>query len=165
MHAAQVLVFLIHPSYTWALTHLYVLGCAFSAFAPQVITSATKPAVQIVWSLSPSFLSPMMHVCLFLPNEPPVILGVVSTWSKSCLDCLLASAVLLFVNLTYHSLYSPPGNMMKVLRGHPNWVYSCAFSPDSSILCSVGASKTVSIKVSCSLSGIWLWAESFGILK
>ncbi|XP_048374810.1 WD repeat and SOCS box-containing protein 1 [Sphaerodactylus townsendi] len=35
------------------------------------------------------------------------------------------------------------GNMMKVLRGHPNWVYSCAFSPDSSILCSVGASKTV----------------------
>ncbi|XP_077167986.1 WD repeat and SOCS box-containing protein 1 [Paroedura picta] len=35
------------------------------------------------------------------------------------------------------------GNMMKVLRGHPNWVYSCAFSPNSSILCSVGASKTV----------------------
>ncbi|XP_063153255.1 WD repeat and SOCS box-containing protein 1 [Candoia aspera] len=35
------------------------------------------------------------------------------------------------------------GNMMKVLRGHPNWVYSCAFSPDSSILCSVGANKTV----------------------
>nr|XP_060613039.1 WD repeat and SOCS box-containing protein 1 [Anolis sagrei ordinatus] len=35
------------------------------------------------------------------------------------------------------------GNMMKVLRGHPNWVFSCAFSPDSSILCSVGANKTV----------------------
>ncbi|ETE69779.1 WD repeat and SOCS box-containing protein 1 [Ophiophagus hannah] len=35
------------------------------------------------------------------------------------------------------------GNMMKVLRGHPNWVYSCAFSPDSSILCSVGTNKTV----------------------
>ncbi|NXO66949.1 WSB1 protein, partial [Phainopepla nitens] len=35
------------------------------------------------------------------------------------------------------------GNMMKVLRGHPNWVYGCAFSPDSSILCSVGASKAV----------------------
>uniref|UniRef100_A0A8C6CSB7 WD repeat and SOCS box-containing protein 1 n=1 Tax=Moschus moschiferus TaxID=68415 RepID=A0A8C6CSB7_MOSMO len=31
------------------------------------------------------------------------------------------------------------GNMMKVLRGHQNWVYSCAFSPDSSMLCSVGA--------------------------
>uniref|UniRef100_A0A8C8TV84 WSB1 n=1 Tax=Peromyscus maniculatus bairdii TaxID=230844 RepID=A0A8C8TV84_PERMB len=30
-------------------------------------------------------------------------------------------------------------NMMKVLRGHQNWVYSCAFSPDSSMLCSVGA--------------------------
>uniref|UniRef100_A0A8C8TR77 WD repeat and SOCS box-containing protein 1 n=1 Tax=Peromyscus maniculatus bairdii TaxID=230844 RepID=A0A8C8TR77_PERMB len=36
------------------------------------------------------------------------------------------------------------GNMMKVLRGHQNWVYSCAFSPDSSMLCSVGASKAVS---------------------
>ncbi|XP_040857612.1 WD repeat and SOCS box-containing protein 1 isoform X3 [Ochotona curzoniae] len=35
------------------------------------------------------------------------------------------------------------GNMMKVLRGHQNWVYSCAFSPDSSMLCSVGASKAV----------------------
>ncbi|XP_064022038.1 WD repeat and SOCS box-containing protein 1 isoform X2 [Pogoniulus pusillus] len=35
------------------------------------------------------------------------------------------------------------GNMMKVLRGHQNWVYACAFSPDSSILCSVGASKAV----------------------
>uniref|UniRef100_A0A2K6GNH6 WD repeat and SOCS box-containing protein 1 n=3 Tax=Propithecus coquereli TaxID=379532 RepID=A0A2K6GNH6_PROCO len=34
-------------------------------------------------------------------------------------------------------------NMMKVLRGHQNWVYSCAFSPDSSMLCSVGASKAV----------------------
>ncbi|EGV94353.1 WD repeat and SOCS box-containing protein 1 [Cricetulus griseus] len=33
--------------------------------------------------------------------------------------------------------------MMKVLRGHQNWVYSCAFSPDSSMLCSVGASKAV----------------------
>ncbi|XP_074016534.1 WD repeat and SOCS box-containing protein 1 isoform X2 [Numenius arquata] len=35
------------------------------------------------------------------------------------------------------------GNMMKVLRGHQNWVYGCAFSPDSSLLCSVGASKAV----------------------
>ncbi|XP_044528745.1 WD repeat and SOCS box-containing protein 1 isoform X4 [Gracilinanus agilis] len=35
------------------------------------------------------------------------------------------------------------GNMMKVLRGHQNWVYSCSFSPDSSMLCSVGASKAV----------------------
>ncbi|KAJ1185404.1 hypothetical protein NDU88_002197 [Pleurodeles waltl] len=35
------------------------------------------------------------------------------------------------------------GNMMKVLRGHQNWVYCCAFSPDSSILCSVGAGKAV----------------------
>ncbi|XP_064892690.1 WD repeat and SOCS box-containing protein 1 isoform X2 [Columba livia] len=35
------------------------------------------------------------------------------------------------------------GNMMKVLRGHQNWVYGCAFSPDSSVLCSVGASKAV----------------------
>ncbi|XP_041900773.1 WD repeat and SOCS box-containing protein 1-like isoform X1 [Corvus kubaryi] len=43
------------------------------------------------------------------------------------------------------------GNMMKVLRGHPNWVYGCAFSPDSSILCSVGASKAVCVRVSCSL--------------
>uniref|UniRef100_A0A8C9QM07 WSB1 n=1 Tax=Spermophilus dauricus TaxID=99837 RepID=A0A8C9QM07_SPEDA len=39
------------------------------------------------------------------------------------------------------------GNMMKVLRGHQNWVYSCAFSPDSSMLCSVGASKAVCVKV------------------
>ncbi|KAG8451955.1 hypothetical protein GDO86_003951 [Hymenochirus boettgeri] len=35
------------------------------------------------------------------------------------------------------------GNMTKVLRGHQNWVYCCAFSPDSSILCSVGAGKSV----------------------
>lgn len=35
------------------------------------------------------------------------------------------------------------GNMMKVLKGHPNWVYCCAFSPDSSVLCSVGAGKAV----------------------
>ncbi|XP_028662929.1 WD repeat and SOCS box-containing protein 1 [Erpetoichthys calabaricus] len=35
------------------------------------------------------------------------------------------------------------GNMMKVLRGHPSWVYSSSFSPDSSILCSVGANKAV----------------------
>ncbi|KAI1231710.1 hypothetical protein IHE44_0007342 [Lamprotornis superbus] len=39
------------------------------------------------------------------------------------------------------------GNMMKVLRGHPNWVYGCAFSPDSSILCSVGASGGSNIGV------------------
>lgn len=41
---------------------------------------------------------------------------------------------------------------MKVLRGHQNWVYGCAFSPDSSILCSVGASKAVCVRVSCSLN-------------
>lgn len=35
------------------------------------------------------------------------------------------------------------GNMVKVLRAHQNWVYSCAFSPDCSMLCSVGASKAV----------------------
>ncbi|KAJ0063852.1 hypothetical protein NL108_012546 [Boleophthalmus pectinirostris] len=35
------------------------------------------------------------------------------------------------------------GNMVKVLRGHQNWVYCSAFSPDSSILCSVGAGKAV----------------------
>lgn len=40
------------------------------------------------------------------------------------------------------------GNMMKVLRGHQNWVYGCAFSPDSSVLCSVGASKAVCVRVS-----------------
>lgn len=37
----------------------------------------------------------------------------------------------------------PPGNMVKVLRGHQNRVYSSAFSPDSSVLCSVGAGKAV----------------------
>uniref|UniRef100_A0A6Q2X005 WD repeat and SOCS box-containing protein 1 n=1 Tax=Esox lucius TaxID=8010 RepID=A0A6Q2X005_ESOLU len=35
------------------------------------------------------------------------------------------------------------GNMVKVLRGHQNWVYCSAFSPDSSVLCSVGAGKSV----------------------
>lgn len=46
------------------------------------------------------------------------------------------------------------GNMVKVLRGHQNWVYSSAFSPDSSILCSVGAGKAVSKDVPSSpLSG------------
>ncbi|XP_078404262.1 WD repeat and SOCS box-containing protein 1 isoform X2 [Cetorhinus maximus] len=35
------------------------------------------------------------------------------------------------------------GNMVTVLRGHHNWVYCCAFSPDSTILCSVGAGKAV----------------------
>ncbi|KAM8904654.1 WD repeat and SOCS box-containing protein 1 isoform 2-T2 [Spinachia spinachia] len=35
------------------------------------------------------------------------------------------------------------GNMVTVLRGHQNWVYCSAFSPDSSILCSVGAGKAV----------------------
>ncbi|KAK1786033.1 hypothetical protein P4O66_017757 [Electrophorus voltai] len=35
------------------------------------------------------------------------------------------------------------GNMMKVLRGHQNWVYCSTFSPDSSVLCSVGAGKAV----------------------
>ncbi|KAK6296070.1 hypothetical protein J4Q44_G00337830 [Coregonus suidteri] len=35
------------------------------------------------------------------------------------------------------------GNMVKVLRGHQHWVYCSAFSPDSSVLCSVGAGKAV----------------------
>ncbi|KAL0973331.1 hypothetical protein UPYG_G00202040 [Umbra pygmaea] len=35
------------------------------------------------------------------------------------------------------------GNMVKVLRGHQNWVYCSTFSPDSSVLCSVGAGKSV----------------------
>ncbi|XP_067866681.1 WD repeat and SOCS box-containing protein 1 [Heterodontus francisci] len=35
------------------------------------------------------------------------------------------------------------GNMVTVLRGHHKWVYCCAFSPDSKILCSVGAGKAV----------------------
>ncbi|XP_044141014.1 WD repeat and SOCS box-containing protein 1 [Bufo gargarizans] len=35
------------------------------------------------------------------------------------------------------------GNMMKVLRGHQHWVYCCTFSPDSLMLCSVGAGKAV----------------------
>uniref|UniRef100_A0A4W5K8B1 WD repeat and SOCS box-containing protein 1 n=1 Tax=Hucho hucho TaxID=62062 RepID=A0A4W5K8B1_9TELE len=35
------------------------------------------------------------------------------------------------------------GNMVKVLRGHQSWVYCSAFSPDSSVLCSVGAGKSV----------------------
>lgn len=39
--------------------------------------------------------------------------------------------------------FSAVGNMMKVLRGHQNWVYCSAFSPDSSVLCSVGAGKAV----------------------
>lgn len=37
--------------------------------------------------------------------------------------------------------------MVKVLRGHQNWVYSSAFSPDSSIMCSVGAGKAVRKRV------------------
>lgn len=37
--------------------------------------------------------------------------------------------------------------MVKVLWGHPNRVYSSAFSPDSSVLCSVGASKAVRKRV------------------
>ncbi|XP_069766974.1 WD repeat and SOCS box-containing protein 1 isoform X2 [Narcine bancroftii] len=35
------------------------------------------------------------------------------------------------------------GNMVTILKGHNSWVYSCAFSPDSSILSSVGAGKAV----------------------
>lgn len=35
------------------------------------------------------------------------------------------------------------GNMVTILKGHNNWVYCCAFSPDSNILCSVGAGKAV----------------------
>ncbi|NP_001279744.1 WD repeat and SOCS box-containing protein 1 [Callorhinchus milii] len=35
------------------------------------------------------------------------------------------------------------GNMVKVLKGHHSWVYCCAFSPDSTMLCSVGAGKPV----------------------
>lgn len=36
------------------------------------------------------------------------------------------------------------GNMVTILKGHNNWVYCCAFSPDSNILCSVGAGKAIS---------------------
>lgn len=60
------------------------------------------------------------------------------------------------------------GNMVKVLRGHQNWVYCCAFSPDSSILCSVGAGKAVSIQVSfdffflfCFILFLWRVTRSF----
>ncbi|KAI1903668.1 hypothetical protein AGOR_G00029570 [Albula goreensis] len=35
------------------------------------------------------------------------------------------------------------GNMVKALKGHPKAVHCCAFSPDSSVLCSVGAGKAV----------------------
>ncbi|KAJ8266375.1 hypothetical protein GJAV_G00129700 [Gymnothorax javanicus] len=35
------------------------------------------------------------------------------------------------------------GNMVKVLRGHQKQVNCCTFSPDSSVLCSVGAGKAV----------------------
>lgn len=35
------------------------------------------------------------------------------------------------------------GNMVKVLRGHPGWVYCSAYSPNSSMLCSVGSLKAV----------------------
>uniref|UniRef100_A0A8C4WWI5 WD repeat and SOCS box containing 1 n=1 Tax=Eptatretus burgeri TaxID=7764 RepID=A0A8C4WWI5_EPTBU len=34
------------------------------------------------------------------------------------------------------------GNMVKVLKGHPGWVRCSAFSPDSSLLCSVGNGKS-----------------------
>uniref|UniRef100_H9GEN2 WD repeat and SOCS box-containing protein 1 n=1 Tax=Anolis carolinensis TaxID=28377 RepID=H9GEN2_ANOCA len=74
--------------------------------------------------------------------------GRIKIWDaytgKGYLNISYLDPVLLLI-LT--ELYLPPlcfvGNMMKVLRGHPNWVFSCAFSPDSSMLCSVGANKTV----------------------
>ncbi|KFQ65153.1 WD repeat and SOCS box-containing protein 1, partial [Phaethon lepturus] len=57
------------------------------------------------------------------------------------------------------------GNMMKVLRGHQNWVYGCAFSPDSSILCSVGASKAVCVRVSCSLNLLNCGGSNIGVIE
>lgn len=50
--------------------------------------------------------------------------------------------------------FTTAGNMMKVLRGHQNWVYCSAFSPDSSVLCSVGAGKAV--RTSDSILTSWL---------
>ncbi|KAG9340577.1 hypothetical protein JZ751_021399 [Albula glossodonta] len=49
------------------------------------------------------------------------------------------------------------GNMVKVLRGHQNWVYCSAFSPDSSVLCSVGAGKAVVAAQLCVIG--WYWAK------
>lgn len=48
--------------------------------------------------------------------------------------------------VSWDHVVCPVGNMVKVLRGHQNWVYCSAFSPDSSILCSVGAGKAVRIQ-------------------
>ncbi|XP_067911275.1 WD repeat and SOCS box-containing protein 2 isoform X2 [Heterodontus francisci] len=35
------------------------------------------------------------------------------------------------------------GKLLQILNGHNHWVYCCAVSPDSSMLCSVGGGKTV----------------------
>uniref|UniRef100_UPI00398F2525 WD repeat and SOCS box-containing protein 2 isoform X2 n=1 Tax=Pristiophorus japonicus TaxID=55135 RepID=UPI00398F2525 len=35
------------------------------------------------------------------------------------------------------------GKLLHILNGHSHWVYCCAVSPDSSMLCSVGGGKTV----------------------
>ncbi|XP_072352897.1 WD repeat and SOCS box-containing protein 2 isoform X5 [Scyliorhinus torazame] len=37
----------------------------------------------------------------------------------------------------------PTGKLLHTLNGHNQWVYSCAVTPDSSMLCSVGGGKTV----------------------
>lgn len=53
--------------------------------------------------------------------------------------------------------------MVKVLWGHPNRVYSSAFSPDSSVLCSVGASKAVCKRVPLRLvcgGGVTTYAQT-----
>ncbi|CAB1348091.1 unnamed protein product [Coregonus sp. 'balchen'] len=47
------------------------------------------------------------------------------------------------------------GNMVKVLRGHQNWVYCSAFSPDSSVLCSVGAGKSFNVSIAHPQSNLY----------
>ncbi|XP_038647004.1 WD repeat and SOCS box-containing protein 2 isoform X3 [Scyliorhinus canicula] len=37
----------------------------------------------------------------------------------------------------------PTGKLLQTLNGHNQWVYCCAVTPDSSMLCSVGGGKTV----------------------
>lgn len=36
------------------------------------------------------------------------------------------------------------GNMSKTMRGTGKWIYSCAWSPDAKLLCSVGDGRSVS---------------------
>ena len=36
------------------------------------------------------------------------------------------------------------GNMRKTLKGTSKWIYSCAWSPDATMICTVGDSRSVS---------------------